>query len=432
MSADKGRFGPGCLVIFGLPFLLVGLGVAGWGVRSWVLYAQSASWQRVPATVKSAEFVEHAGESDTYSVQATYEYSVGGQTYTGHRVDIMGGSSSGYSMHRRRYEELDAARRSGKPVTAMVNPHDPTDALLYRERDTWLLIMVPFGLSFAGAGALVIGLGIAGQRRNRKLADIVARDANRLWDARRDWAEGRVPASSVKDMLIYWGWGLGLSVFMSLFAVAVAKEGAPLFAKIAVGLFCLVAALMLLKAVTLTIRLMVHGTPLLYLSEVPVVPGHKVLGAVRTHSPLRAERWQVRLRCLVPPTDNDSSSEKKERVGRLTEQLLAAAGQHQSRSASDWRGLCACSLDLEPAGDAKVDSAGRSMLPVSIEVPAGAPATSLEPGFAVSWVLAVKARSFPVSFSASFDLPVFYADDAEIRRTTTDSQGNHYDTTGTT
>jgi hypothetical protein len=419
MSADSKQLSPGCLLIFGLPFLLVGLGVAGWGVRSWVLYAQSASWQRLPATVLNVEFVEHAGsDGDTYSVDATYKYDYGGTTYTGHRVGIMGGSSSSYGMHRRRYEELEAARQSGKPVTALANPHNPADALLYREAETWLFIMVPFGLVFAAAGVLVIGLGVSTKLRQRKLVGIAAHDANRLWDARKDWAEGCVRASTVKDMLIYWGWGLGLSLFMSVFIIAVMKEGAPLFAKAIVGLFCLTAALMLLKAVTLTLREIVQGTPVLYLSEVPVVPGRTVLGAVRTHSPLRSERWQVRLRCFVPTTGKNTSSEDRERVARLTEQLRAAAGQQRSWASSDWRGMCAFNLDLQPAGDAKLDSAGRSMLPVSIEVPAGVPGASLDPGFAVYWVLAVKARSFPVPFSASFDLPVFYADDGEIRRTT--------------
>ena len=77
-----------------------------------------------------------------------------------------------------------------------------------------------------------------------------------------------------------------------------------------------------------------------------------------------------------------------------------------------------------------MDRTGRTMLPVSIEVPATAPGTSLEPGCPVRWVLEVKARALPVSFDAIFELPVFYADEGEIRRT--DGQANHYDTTSTT
>ena len=417
MSAEKNRLGAGCLVIFGLPFLLAGLGVLGHGVRSWVLYAQSGSWQWVPAMVLSGKFVDHSdSDGSTYSVDATYQYDFGGKTYTGHRVGLTGGSTSDYAMHRRHFQELDEARRTKTPVTALVNPRNPADAVLYRERDMWMWIMVPFGLSFAGAGCLVIGLGVRAALRQRKLADIAAHDANRLWDARKDWASGSVRASSVKDMLIYWGWGLGLSVFMSMFVFAVVAASAPLFAKAIVGLFCLIAAFMVVRAVALTLRQIVHGTPVLYLSEVPIVPGRSVIGAVRTHSPLRAEKWQVRLQCFVPQTDSDSSSEKRAVVGRLTQQLDEATGGHKAWRTSDWRGTCACSLDLPPAGDAKMDSEGRAMLPVSIEVPARAPGTSLEPGSAVTWVLAVKAKSFPVSFSAAFELPVFYADEGEIKK----------------
>jgi hypothetical protein len=415
MSAGRSRLGPSVMMLFGLPFLLVGLGVAGYGIRSWLLYGQSGSWQRVPATVQDVQFVENSsGDGTTYSVKAAYQYSIGGRIYTGHRVSIIGGSSSSYGMHRRRYEQLDAARRSGKPVTALVNPRDPADAILYRETETFLLVAIPFGLVFVAAGALVIGIGIATRCRDRQLAAIVARDSNRIWDARADWAAGRVRASSVKDMLIYWGWGIGLSVFMSVFVIALAKEGAPLFAKAIVALFCLVAAFMLAKAVVLTVRLLAQGTPVLFLNEVPIVPGRPALGAVRTHRPLHGERWQVRLRCFVPATRSDSSGELKARVGHVTQQLQSATGQHRSWRTSDWRGMCAFSQDLQPAGDAKVDTEGRAMLPVSIEVPSGAPGASLEPGFSVTWTLQVKARSFPVPFNASFDLPVFYADEGEI------------------
>ncbi len=418
MGTSK-QMGPGCMMLFALPFLLTGLGVAAWGVHSWMLYARSGSWQKVPATVQSVEFVEHT-DSDgdtTYSVKATYQYTVNGEAYTGHRVGVMGGSSSSYGMHHRRYAELKAAHDSGKPVTALVDPKDPAEALLYREKETWLLVMIPFGLVFAGAGVLMMGLGISALRRGRKLADIAATDANRLWDARSDWAAGRVRASTVKDMAVYWGFGIGISVFMSVFVIAMAKEDAPLFAKIIIGLFCLVAAFLVLKAVTLTVRVLAQGTPELFLSEVPIVPGRTVLAAVRTHRPLEADRWQVRLRCFVPAISSNSSAQAREYASGLLQQVQEATGQHLSWQTTDWRGTSACNLEMQPAGDAKRDIEGRAMLPVSITVPDGVPGTSLETDSRVTWTLQVKARSFPVSFKAVFDLPVFYADEEEIRRT---------------
>ncbi len=72
MTAQK-QLSSKWLVLFGMPFLLAGLGVTGWGVHAWMLYAASGSWQRVPATVQSVEFVEHSdSDGDTYSVKATY------------------------------------------------------------------------------------------------------------------------------------------------------------------------------------------------------------------------------------------------------------------------------------------------------------------------------------------------------------------------
>jgi len=141
-----------------------------------------------------------------------------------------------------------------------------------------------------------------------------------------------------------------------------------------------------------------------------------MLGAVRTHRPLEADRWQVRLQCFVPATSSDSSAQMREYSTKLLRQVEEATGQHRSWRTSDWRGSCACSLEMQPAGDAKRDTEGRAMLPVSIAVPNGVPGTSLESNSRVTWTLQVKARSFPVSFKASFELPVFYADVEEIRK----------------
>ncbi len=204
---------------------------------------------------------------------------------------------------------------------------------------------------------------------------------------------------------------------MSIFVIAVAKESAPLFAKIIIGLFCLIAVFLMLKALALTVRLLAQGTPELFLSAVPVVPGRTVLAAVRTHRPLRADRWQLRLQCFVPMTTNHSSAQETEFTHRMLEKVELATGQRRSWRTSDWRGMCACSLELQPAGDAKRDTEGRAMLPVSITVPKGVPGTSLDSNATVTWTLQVKARSFPVSFKAGFDLPVFYADEEEIRQT---------------
>ena len=416
MDADDRRLGAGCLVIFGLPFLLGGLVALVIDLRSWLLYAQSASWKPVPATVLSVEFVEEGvGEDETYHVDATYRYDYGGITYTGHRVGVMGGSSN-YAMHRRRYEELEAAQLGGKPVTALVSPHDPADALIYHETETWLFILLPFGLVFAGVGGLLVSLGVRAMLPERQAAGVVVYNPRRAWDMREDWAEGRVRASIAKDLLFYWGVGLGLSAFMSIF-VGLALESAGPFVRIIVGLISLVPAFMVLKALALTLSQIVYGTPVLYLSEVPIVPGRKVLGAVRTRGPLPAGRLQVRARCYTPIAAGDSSSATKRWVGRLTEQVQEVTGQPRSRLLVNWRGQCACSLNMEQAGDARVDSAGRSMLPICIEVPAGVPETSLNPGSGVDWVLAVKGWSFPAPFSANFDLPVFYADEGEVRHT---------------
>ncbi len=415
-SLNNGR-ALGCLMFFGLPFLFAGLGVLAWAAYSWSTYLSARSWQPADAAVLDLEFETHSGDDgDTYSVAVKYEYTFNGRTVRGDRVDIMGASSSNYRHHRVRYEELLEHKQSGEPITVWVNPEEPTRSVIYREADTWMYAMIPFGLVFASAGIGMFAAGAYSMHRSSKLAEIAAHDANRLWNTREDWAKGFVKPSTGKEMLVGWGFGLGLTVFLSIFVIVMLSEGAPTFAWVVIGIFSLIAFAMLARAISTTLRYLVHGTPMLYLGEVPIVPGRTVTGAVRTHKPLATDRWTLQLKCFLGHASNNSSSDAKRQMREITRRLRDATGQHAALRRSSWRGSCAYSERLSPAGEPTTDSSGRIMLPVSIAVPDGVSACSLEAPLTVTWVLEVKARAFPLSFSASFDLPVFYADEEEIER----------------
>ncbi|MFO8006633.1 MAG: DUF3592 domain-containing protein [Candidatus Brocadiia bacterium] len=406
------------LVLFGVPFVLIGLGLLVWVGRSWRRYLSARAWQPVPAAVRDVEFQRHPGDdTDTYSVAATYEYSFEGRQFTGQRVDIMGGSSSNYRLHRARYERLLEHKENGQPVEVWVNPDRPSEAVIYREATAWMYAMVPFGLVFFAAGVGVSALGLHLWRKQRQLTHIAVHDANRVWHCREDWAAGCVRAGTTSEMLVAWGLGIGLAAFVSIFVIMMGSEGAPVFAWACIGVFLLIALVMLLRALLLTARHLLHGPPILHLQEVPIVPGRTVNAAMRTHKPLRSDRWTVRLKCFLPQTDSDSSRRTIEGVRDLQQRLEQATGQtNRGVSVSSLRGFCAFSRELSPAGEPASDRTGRTMLPLAITVPDGVPGSSLDASLSVTWALEVHARSFPLSFRATFDLPVFYAEEHEIER----------------
>ena len=399
------------LIPFGVSFICLGVGFLISIAGSWRTYFAARSWPTVPAVIEEVEFEQYSGEDAmVYSVVVTYRYESGEQNYTGHRVGIMGGGSSNYELHRRRYEELALHRDKNIPFRAYVNPGNPHEALLYRETTEWMYARVPFGACFAGAGVAITVLGVILVRTNRELSRIAAIGEEREWDFRKEWQEGRIGASTVRELLFTWLLGLGLAVFVSMFVILMIHEEAPLIARLFIGALATGAVFLLLRAILLTARQLVFGTPVLCLQQVPVVPGREVLAAVRTARPLQAERWRFRLECYVPQTDPGSAN----RLESVVRRLESLPGKTFRLRSTSWYGERAYRLELPPAAKASTDRTGRAVALVAVQVPADAPESSLEPTFTVSWVLEAEAWSFPFHLKARFHLPVFYAAPEEI------------------
>ena len=416
-----GRLTPWVLVFFGLPFIAAGAGVLAYALRCWSTYAAARDWPEVPAVIEAVELKEHEGEETlTYSVAATYRYEFNGKRHTGHRVDIARGSSGNYVRHSKRYDELEAHRAQGLAFRAFVNPDDPSEAVLYRDADAWMYAFVPFGIVFVGAGACVMTIGVVALARRRRLAQIAREPEGRLWHMRGDWCQGQVKASERTDLLLVWLLGVGASVFVSIFVILVVGEGAPGWVWAVLGLFVLFALFVLLWAVLLTVHVLARGSPVLHFLELPIVPGRQVPALVHIAGPLKADRWRIRLQCLVPST-NVSSKRHNERMHALLEQLKGLPGVAPTSMRVSVHGYRAYYRDVRLTREPEVSRTGRPLLPIALEVPAGAPETSLDPGFAITWVLNVKAGRRPWSFSANFMLPVFSAPEDEIRTMPTSS-----------
>lgn len=113
-------------------------------------------WQPVPAEVLASELQTSRGsKSTTYRVSARYRYTFAGTTHEGTRVglDDSGGSDNVGDWHHRWQARLQAARSQGQPITAWVDPRQPSSALLDRSiRWIMLVFHLPFALVFTAVG----------------------------------------------------------------------------------------------------------------------------------------------------------------------------------------------------------------------------------------------------------------------------------------
>jgi hypothetical protein len=190
--------GPWVLVLFGLPFAAVGLGLLLLSVvptlHDWTTMQ---GWQPVQATLVSAETVASRGsKSTTYSVRAEYRYRVADQEYTGRRVAIGSGSDNVGEFQQALGARLEAAQRSGTPVQAWVNPDDPNEAVLDRSlRPGMLAFKLVFSLVFGGAGIgiIVFALRFWFARTSHAPTAGPAWEA-RPWESRAAWKDNRIRA----------------------------------------------------------------------------------------------------------------------------------------------------------------------------------------------------------------------------------------------
>ena len=141
------------LSVFGLPFLGMGLFFCWIGGLSPILQSQAAeNWPQVPCTITKS-YVESHSDSDgtTYSVEIRFTYERNGKTYFGENYTFGNMSSSGRASKAaivRKYPE-------GSSQICFVNPTDPYDAVITTEVG-WL----PWGIIGFSSIFILVGAGL--------------------------------------------------------------------------------------------------------------------------------------------------------------------------------------------------------------------------------------------------------------------------------
>lgn len=139
-------FTGGFLVLFALPFLLIGTIMPISMLRA---KGEAEGYVPVQAKILYSGVSSHTSggkhRSTTYSVRVGYEYVVEGRKYESDRFSVAEIGTSDYESHRRRADGY----KPGAEVTAYVSPLDPSRSVLVRSDTTeWfpVLGMCVFGI----------------------------------------------------------------------------------------------------------------------------------------------------------------------------------------------------------------------------------------------------------------------------------------------
>jgi len=168
-NSSKGQ--PG--VLFGLVFIVVGpvafYFIAG---NTIVGYIASANWVEVPAKILNVRLVSDSDDGDdTHTVLSTYTYNFDGVSYQNDRVSLSSGRDS-FGQYWQELERTLLADKSGNEAFAIVNPDNPTDAVLDRTlRWQSVLFGLIFLFIFSGDGGFILWSSLFTRRKKSTMCN---------------------------------------------------------------------------------------------------------------------------------------------------------------------------------------------------------------------------------------------------------------------
>jgi hypothetical protein len=373
------KLGLGCLLAFALPFALIGV-LCGFGVVHDLWTWQAAQrWVETPAHVLESELKTHDGdESVMYSVVARYRYDFEGKPYEGERVALHSGSDSS-DYNRDRATALEGIRKAGGQTVCYVNPHDPTQAMLYRDaRPGLLALKLLAAVLFGGVGFGLMFATFYGSRSAKQEAAGKLAHPGQPWMRRPDWAAGRIRSS---EGAIGWFFTFFAVVWNAIcwpIALNVLNKGqqAAEPSRWLVALFPLVGVAVGAAAIYLWLRRLRWGMSEFEMVAVPGVLGGPLAGVIRAPRGINAEQgFVLKLACLRTVKRGDSSE---------TETV--------------WDAEHTLQRNLVTSDD------GRTLIPVKFLVPYEEPPS----GDDVRWQLSASAEAVGVDYYAQFDVPMFH------------------------
>jgi hypothetical protein len=311
------RNAAGCLALFALPFMAVGVAALCFALNDLWSWTQMSRWQSVPAELQSLDLT--TGSTDnatTYRVRATYRYSFAGRSYAADRVAIDRMADNIGSFQHDLYASLRAAQAVGR-VTAYVDPAQPSSATLNRDLRPLLLVFeAAFALVFGGVGvALVLG-GKLGVRRLAEKRELESRYPDQPWRWRADWAAGEIRSSSRAT-------AYGAAGFAAIWNVVAIPTGIFVWPEIERGHYAaLVGLLFPIAGVGLAfwaarqwLRARRVKGATLRLQRVPIALGSRLRGTIRVDGTTDdAREFSIELSCVEKHRPRGRNGESSERI----------------------------------------------------------------------------------------------------------------------
>ena len=147
-------------ILFGATFLPLGIFFAHTDViRPLFLCASARAWTPTPATILHLEInTGHSGRgSPIFRLHMRYRYDFDGHTHTNDTFTPFNAGDNFTTYHRRNYDLYKPHLDANIPITALVNPVDPTQALIDpAPRPVLLLLGTTFALLFTLIGAALL------------------------------------------------------------------------------------------------------------------------------------------------------------------------------------------------------------------------------------------------------------------------------------
>jgi hypothetical protein len=382
------RAGAGCLALFALPFAAVGVGAFVWATLTLLDWRAASGWIEVSAHIVSVELEEHVDAEDatTYKTTATYRYEYAGQSYESDRVAIDTGADNVGDFQQRLYYDLRTAHERGAPVSAYVDPNEPTHAVLNRElRAGMLALKGVFALVFGGVGfGLLFGARVGGKKLAAENA-LRERFPDEPWRWRPDWANGRIAGSARSAAYVAIGFAVvwNLISLPLLFVLPGAIAGGNVAALVGF-LFPLIGVGLAVWGIRAWLRLKRFKVATLTLDRVPVALGGRLKGTLRVEAavPVTAD-FRIELACVESRVSG--SGKNRDRHERMLWQKQWRVRRQQ----------CQIGTSL-------------TTIPIDAAVPVDQPeTTSDDSSHEVEWRLDVTGECPGPDFWSRFELPVF-------------------------
>jgi len=391
MAKGAGKtFGYTLLMLFGLPFALIGLGTLYLALAPIVRSAAARSWPSVPAYILEASVRPSSSSegSDTFRLTARYRYEVAGHRYESDDVSFYAGSDNIDSFHQDRFEELRPFIGSGTPFHAFVNPSDPSEAVLFPVvRWGASAGLGIFGCVFSVAGFGIIIAGLFARRSSAEHTQLATETPGQPWLHRKEWAERRMRCDSKLRVIILGGltifWN-GISSFVPLAILRDLRAGHLQYPMLIFLIFPAIGLLLLWWWGVSFLRWRRFGNSELTWDANPLMIGGELRGMLSVSRKLLEVAKSLELTILCQ------------------EHLTTGSGKNRSTRTTT---VAESKAALPLASGMGVDQ--RSHITIRLPLPSYGHVTTETGNPRYTWKLTAYAAIPGSDFSAEFELPVF-------------------------